>query len=53
MKCLIIPLVTGAIKIVKKASRKNCKSFQGKSNNIYSKDSYTWNITHNTESIAG
>jgi hypothetical protein len=53
MKCMIIPGVTGATRIVTKWLKKNLEAVPGKhSIDSLQKNSYTWNITHNTESIA-
>ena len=53
LKCTFIPVITGATGIVTRSLRKkfgNCtrKTFD----RFTTKDSYTWNITHNTESTA-
>jgi hypothetical protein len=53
LKCTIIPVITGATGIVTRSLRKkfgNCtrKIFD----RFTTQDSYTWNITHNTESTA-
>ena len=53
MKCMIIPLLTGATRTVTKALKKKFGSHAKKSvNRFTTKDSYTWNIAHNTESTA-
>jgi hypothetical protein len=50
---MIIPVVTGATGIVTKGLKKNLEAITGKhSIDSRQKDSYTWNITHNTESTA-
>ena len=52
-KCAIIPVIIGATGIVTRSFRKNFEVVPGKHSNRFStKDSYTWNITHNTESTA-
>ena len=45
-----IPVIIGAIEIVRKEKSGSCtgKTFA----RFTTKDSYTWNITHNTESTA-
>ena len=52
LKCTIIPVIIGATGIVTRSLKKigNCtrKTFD----RFTTKDSYTWNITHNTESTA-
>jgi hypothetical protein len=49
LKCTIIPVITGATGIVKeKFGSCTRKTF----NRFTTKDSCTWNITHNTESTA-
>jgi hypothetical protein len=54
MKCLIIPLVIGAIKIMTKSFKKKIGNHSKETVIIFTtKGNYTWNITHNTESIAG
>ena len=53
LKCTIIPVKTGATGIVTGSLRKNLEAVLGKKLNRYiTKDSYTWNITRNTESTA-
>jgi len=53
MKCITIPVITGATGIVTKGLKKNSGSHNRKTfNRFATKDSYTWNITHNTESTA-
>ena len=53
LKCTIIPVIIGATGIVTRSFRKNLETVPGKTLNRFStKDSYTWNITHNTESTA-
>jgi hypothetical protein len=53
LKCTIIPVIIGATGIVTRSLR---KKFGGctrkKFDRFATKDSYTWNITHNTESTA-
>jgi len=51
LKYMIIPVIIGATRIVTKVE--NIRSHTRKTfNTSTSKDSYTWNITHNTESTA-
>ena len=50
MKCVIVPVVTGATGTVKNGVKKNLEAVPR--NRLTTKDSYTWNITHNTESTA-
>ena len=50
MKCMITPIITRATRIItmfkEKFGSRTCETF-----NIFTnKDSYIWNITHNTES---
>jgi len=45
LKCTIIPVIIGDTGIVTRSLRKPFDRFT-------TKDSYTWNITHNTESTA-
>jgi hypothetical protein len=53
LKCTIIPVIIGAIGIVTRSLRKNAEDIPGKTfDRFTTKDSYTWNITHNTESTA-
>jgi hypothetical protein len=53
MNCMIIPVIIGATGIVTKGLKKSFESRTGKTfNRFTTKDSYTWNITHNTESTA-
>ena len=53
LKCTIIPVIIGATGIVTRSLRKNLEAVPGKTlNRFTTKDSYTWNITHNTESTA-
>jgi hypothetical protein len=50
---VIIPVVIGATGIETKGLKNNLEAIPGKHfNRFIAKDSYTWNITHNTESIA-
>jgi hypothetical protein len=51
MKCVIIPVIIGATGIVTKGLKFGIHD--RKTSNIFStKDSYTWNVTNNTESTA-
>jgi len=53
LKCTIIPIIIGAIGIVTRNLRKSFVSCNSKTfDRFITKDSYTWNITHNTESTA-
>ena len=53
LKRTIIPVIIGATGIVTRSLRKNLEAVPGKKFHRFStKDSYTWNITHNTESTA-
>jgi hypothetical protein len=53
LKCTVIPVITGATGIVTRSLSKNLEAVLGKKLNRYiTKDSYTWNITRNTESTA-
>ena len=52
-ECTIIPIVIGATGIVTRSLKKNLEAVPGKhSIDSLQKKSYTWNITHNTESTA-
>ena len=53
LKCTIIPVIIEATGIVTRSLRKNLEAVPGKhSIDVTTKDSYTWNITHNMESTA-
>jgi hypothetical protein len=53
LKCTIIPVIIGATGIVTRSLRKNSGNSTRKTfDRFTTKDSYTWNITHNTESTA-
>jgi len=53
LKCTIEPVIIGATRLVTKNLKKNLETVPGKhSIDSLKKDSYTWNITHNTESTA-
>ena len=53
LKCTIIPVIIGATGIVTGSLRKKFGSCTRKTfDRFTTKDSYTWNITHNTESTA-
>ena len=51
--CTIVPVIIGATRIVRRRLKKNLETIRGKhSIDSLKKDSYTWNITQNTESTA-
>ena len=50
LKCTIIPVITGATGIATSSLQKNLEALPGKHSIGSLQDSYTWNITHNTES---
>ena len=53
LKCAITPVIIGATGIVMRSLKKNLEAVPGKhSIDSLQKDSYTWNIRHNTESTA-
>jgi len=53
LKCTIIPVIIGATGIVVRSLRKKFGSGTRKTfDRFTTKDSYTWNITHSTESTA-
>ena len=53
LKCTIIPVIVGATGIVTRSLRKKFGRGTRKTfDRFTTKDSYTWNITHNTESTA-
>ena len=53
LKCAIIPVIIGATGIVTRSLKEKFGSCTRKTfNRFTTKDSYTWNITHNTESTA-
>ena len=53
LKCTIVPVIIGATGIVTRSLRKKFESSTGKTfDRFTTKDSCTWNITHNTESAA-
>jgi len=53
LNCTIVPVIIGATGIVTRSLRKKYGNCTGKTfDRFTTKDSYTWNITHNTESIA-
>ena len=52
LKYMIIPVIIGANGIVIRSVRKNLEAVLGKHSIDSLQDSYTWNITHNTESTA-
>jgi len=52
MKCIIVPVITGAIAILTKIKKKFGSHIRKTFDRFTTKDSCTWNITHNTESTA-
>jgi len=53
LKFTVAPIIIGATGIVTRSVRKNLKTVLGKKFvRFTTKDGYTWNITHNTESTA-
>jgi hypothetical protein len=51
LKCTIIPVIIGATGICNKKLKENFGSYTRKTfDRFTTEDSYTWNITHNTES---
>ena len=49
----VVPVIIGATGIVTRSLKKNFETIPGKRlDRFTTKDSYTWNITHNTESTA-
>jgi hypothetical protein len=52
LKCTIIPVIIGAIGIIKKLKEKPGSYSRKTFNRFTTEDSYTWNSTHNTESTA-
>ena len=53
LKCTIIPVITGATGIVTRSLKEKFGTCTRKTfDRFTTKDSYTWNITHNTESTA-
>jgi len=53
LKCTIVPVIIGATGIVTRSLRKKFGNCTRKTlDRFTTKDSYTWNITHNTESTA-
>jgi len=53
LKCTIIPVIIGATGIVTRSLKEKFGSGTRKTfDRFTTKDSYTWNITHNTESTA-
>ena len=48
LKCTIVLVIIGATGIVTRSLKKNLETLD----RFTTKDSYTWNITHNTESTA-
>ena len=53
LKCRIIPVITGTTGMVTRSLRKKFGSCTRKTfDRFTTKDSYTWNITQNTESTA-
>ena len=53
LKCTTVPVIIGATGIVTRSLNEKSGSCTGKTfDRFTTKDSYTWNITHNTESTA-
>ena len=53
LKCTIVPVITGATGIATRSLKKKFGNYTRKTfDRFTTKDSYTWNITHNTESTA-
>jgi hypothetical protein len=52
LKCTIIPVIIGATGIVTRSLKQNLEAVPGKHSIGSLQDSYTWNITNNTESTA-
>ena len=52
LKCTFIPVIIGATGIVTRSLKKKLEAVPGKHSIDSLQDSYTWNITHNTESTA-
>ena len=52
LKCTIVPVIIGATGIVTRSLKKNFETTRKTFDRFTTKDSYTWNITHNTESTA-
>ena len=53
LKCTVVPIIIGATGIVTRSLRKNLEAVPGKTfDRFTTKESCTWNITHNTESTA-
>jgi len=53
LNCTIIPVITGATGIVTRMLKEKFGSYMRKTfDRFTTKDSYNWNITHNTESTA-
>jgi hypothetical protein len=52
LKCTIIPVITGATGTVTRSLKKFGSCTRKTFDRFTTKDSYTWNITHNTESTA-
>jgi hypothetical protein len=53
LKCMMIPVITGATEVVTRSLRKNLEAVLGKKfDRLITEDGYTWNITHNTKSTA-
>jgi len=50
MKCVIVPVITGATGMVTNGLKKDLEAVPG--NRLTTKDRYTWNITLNTENTA-
>ena len=52
LKCTIVPVIIGATGIVTRREEKFGNYIRKTFDRFTTKDSYTWNITHNTESTA-
>jgi hypothetical protein len=52
LKCTIIPIVIGATGIVMRSLKKFGSCTRKTLDRFTTKDSYSWNISHNTESNA-
>jgi uncharacterized protein YpmB len=52
LKCMIIPVITGATGKITKGLKKFGNHTKKTFSRFTTKDSYTWTITHNTESAA-
>ena len=53
MKCTVVPVIIGATGMVTRSLRENLEAVPGETfDRFTTKDSYTRNSTHNTESAA-